>query len=250
MREIKLLKSILKAIKIIDIISTEKKGLNLKQISSLLNINISTIHHIISTLLAARWITKDEKKYYLGPRILELASNYFDNLPNYDKLLPHIKSISDKFKENVSVILCDEASPILIERFVCSNLIRPMHFYPSLDECHAAAWGKLWLSTFTDEKLFDHIKKYKLTKFTDNTITELEELFKELKKIKNDGYSFDNEERYKGLYCVAKKMPIKTISNKVTLIVIFEIPKQRFASDIKMEIINSLNELTEISASL
>ncbi|MCL6087117.1 MAG: hypothetical protein M1475_01780, partial [Actinobacteria bacterium] len=61
--------------------------------------------------------------------------------------------MGDKFKENVSIILCDGTSPILLGRFVSSNLVRPMHFYPTSDECHASAWGKLWLSTLTNEKL-------------------------------------------------------------------------------------------------
>ena len=75
--------SIEKSINILELISKEKNGLKLKQISTLLNLNASTVHHIISTLLKTGLTIKSEKKYYLGTKMLELTHGYFDNLYNY-----------------------------------------------------------------------------------------------------------------------------------------------------------------------
>ena len=187
MKENKKINSIVKAFKIIELISNEKKGIKLNQIANTLLINPSTIHHILFTLLEMGLLVKNKKIYFLGPRLLEYANNYLNHTPVYQSLLPHIQTLSEKFNENISIILCESPNPILIDRFVSSSMIRPSNYYPTPNEMHASAWGKLLLSTFSNEELLEYISVYNLTQFTKNTITNIKKLLIELKKIKKEG---------------------------------------------------------------
>ena len=41
---------------------------------------------------------------------------------------------------------------------------------------------------------------FDLKKFTDNTITDLDEFIKEIEKVRKNGYAFDNEENEYGSF--------------------------------------------------
>ena len=43
---------------------------------------------------------------------------------------------------------------------------------------------------------------FDLKKFTDNTITDLDEFIKEIEKVRKNGYAFDNEENEYGTFCI------------------------------------------------
>jgi DNA-binding IclR family transcriptional regulator len=64
---------------------------------------------------------------------------------------------------------------------------------------HASASGKLYLSSIVEDKVIQIFKNIKTPKTAKNTIIDISEFKKELKKIKNQGYAFDNEEWFNGM---------------------------------------------------
>ena len=68
---------------------------------------------------------------------------------------------------------------------------------------HASASGKLYLSSIEEEKVIQIFKNIKTPKTAKNTITEISQFKKELKKIKNQGYAFDDEEWFNGMVGVS-----------------------------------------------
>ena len=71
---------------------------------------------------------------------------------------------------------------------------------------HASASGKLYLSSIDEEKVIQIFKNIKTPKTAKNTITDISQFKKELKKIKNQGYAFDDEEWFNGM--VGLSVPI------------------------------------------
>jgi DNA-binding IclR family transcriptional regulator len=64
---------------------------------------------------------------------------------------------------------------------------------------HASASGKLYLSSIVEDKVIQIFKNIKTPKTAKNTITDILNFKKELKKIKSQGYAFDNEEWFDGM---------------------------------------------------
>lgn len=242
------IKSIEKAIKIITFIGEQKEGVKSKDLSKKLNINLNTLYHITSTLLELEIIEKNynSKKYFIGPKLIEISNNYYLDLSSSINLLPEkirpaLAELVKKINENIYLILVENSSPIIVEATSSTHLVRPANIYPKLSEAHATAWGKLLLSSYGPDKLDSHINKFGLEKFTNNTIITKNELEKELEKILENGYAIDAEESVEGICCIAKTLKInKDFSILITSVVI---PKQRYNKKFEEQIINDLKSL-------
>jgi len=73
----------------------------------------------------------------------------------------------------------------------------------SRGEAYCTGSGKALLANLEENQILEYIKTIKLENFTKNTITKPENLIKELKTIKKQGYALDLEEKEIGVRCVA-----------------------------------------------
>ena len=68
---------------------------------------------------------------------------------------------------------------------------------------HASGLGKAILAARGDEEVKALFRDRKLARFTDNTITRLRAFLAELAKIRQRGWSLDDEEHTLGMRCIA-----------------------------------------------
>lgn len=78
---------------------------------------------------------------------------------------------------------------------------------------HCTGNGKHLLLNYSEEEIDRLIEKEGLPRLTEFTICDKPSLMEELKKVKELGYSFDNEEYEIGVRCIS--FPIHGINNKV-----------------------------------
>ena len=85
-------------------------------------------------------------------------------------------------------------------------------------DAHSCALGKAMLAYKSYEELKEIYKSYTLYKHTQNTITSLDKLYTQLRKIKIDGYSTNEAETFNYIYGVGapildgRKRPMAAIS--------------------------------------
>jgi len=63
---------------------------------------------------------------------------------------------------------------------------------------NTTACGKSILAQLSDERIREIVDRYGLAPKTENTITNVDELFDEVARIRDDGYATDDEERFEG----------------------------------------------------
>ena len=68
---------------------------------------------------------------------------------------------------------------------------------------HATGLGKALLASLSDEEVRRRFGKKPLARMTQNTITSVGALVKELARIRASGFAIDNEEYTPGLFCLA-----------------------------------------------
>jgi len=203
---IRLIQSVQRAIDMINCFNDDNSELSLSEISSMLNLNISTTHGIMNTLLANNFLGQNSRngKYRLGLKLIEkgqLVSKYFD-LKNISS--PLLKTISDKYK-----ITCTLKFLTGTKFYTFDKVFPPGTVYilgsPAIEylPLHSSASGKLILANSSDADLKKILGFIKLESFTPKTITDKETLFGELAKIKAKGYSFEDEETELGISSIA-----------------------------------------------
>jgi IclR family KDG regulon transcriptional repressor len=91
---------------------------------------------------------------------------------------------------------------------------------------HCSALGKILLAYCSDDEVDRIIQTAGLPRFTENTITDKEELIQNLTKIRRQEYAYDLEEILPDLCCVAA--PVYNHTGKVIAAISMSIPAYRF----------------------
>lgn len=248
--ERKLIQSVERAAKILDIVSKYTQGVKLKEVSNVLGLGSSTVFYLISTLVETGFIKQNNGKYQLGSKNLMLGNIYLENMSIYKIALPVIEELLEKINENIDCVLYENDEIYFLIRMESTHSVKPTKLATSVKNAHATALGKLFLSTMPKEKLNDFVKKNcSLEKFTKNTITNLNDLNAELDKIRENRYALDIEGAGTGVNCIA--VPIYSHEGKIIASIVASAPSQRFSKDIENQILTLLkNSATLISNEL
>jgi IclR family KDG regulon transcriptional repressor len=236
----KLIQSVLRAVKILDIVSRYDGGINLKDISKELGLGSSTVFYLINTLVEVNFIKHvANNKYKLGPKNLQLGNNYLNNLSLYKVSNPIIEELLEKINENIYLFMLENQNFIQILKMESSHSVKPTKLANDKSNAHATAIGKIFLSSFEDEECEKFINEFNhLQKYTKNTIASLNSLKKELDLIRKNGYSLDMQESEIGINCIA--VPIYNHLGKIKASMGVSIPTQRFPDNFKDALLPSI----------
>ncbi len=206
-----------KSLEVIELLSkkTDGSGMGISELSRNLNLGKSTVHRILTTLMAYGYAGKvpnttnyrlDWKLYEIGTIVLQQR-----DLNNFD--LSILQRICDKHKETVNIgILANKHVVILNKAEPSTTLIANLRI-GSREPFYATALGKVLTSELEDDKLAEICRDMEFKKFTPKTIGSYEELVAELKKVREEGYAIDEEEFCLGVSCIA--MPVRNIKKEI-----------------------------------
>ncbi|HSC96054.1 MAG TPA: IclR family transcriptional regulator [Burkholderiales bacterium] len=177
---------------------------NLKQLAAETRLHPSTAHRILSVLVANRLVDRIEPgTYRLGIRLLELGNLVKSRLSVRQEALPHMQDLHQELGETVNLSIRHDDEVIYIERTSGNNaMMRVVQIVGARAPLHITAVGKIFLAEDGPEKCTEYARRTGLPRYTDNTLTDIDALSKELEKVRRLGYAFDNEEAEKGVSCI------------------------------------------------
>jgi IclR family acetate operon transcriptional repressor len=203
----RLIQSVARALDIIEVLAGERDGMALSELSERIELNSSTCHHLISTLVARGYVEHlgRSRGYALGRKVhdlVDLADGGFDP----DLILRNeLRDLGLSLGHGVQLAMLAETSLLTKLRFNSPNLeevlVEPDEII-KMTALHATATGKAILAWLPEIELVRVISANGLTKYTDKTITTLSELVAELRLVRRRGYSIDDEELQDGVICI------------------------------------------------
>jgi DNA-binding IclR family transcriptional regulator len=115
----------------------------------------------------------------------------------------HLVQLNEKSGEIVQLYILRKGKLICIDKVGSSTGgLSISSFIGWTTEPHPSAAGKVLLSELSDKEIYDIYPDRTLRPFGKNTITDFEQLFKELEVVRKQGYAIDDEEYYEGVRCV------------------------------------------------
>ena len=178
-----------------------------KKIAHKLKIPLPTIYRHIETLCEEKYlVASSSKKYLPGPKIRNLILKSLPYEPNFTLRRSYLRKLTNDIEETVSLSIPIGTKLVYFDRI---EFHWPMQLNLEAGDhlpLHASASGKLYLSSIEEEKVIQIFKNIKTPKTAKNTITDISQFKKEIKKIKNQGYAFDDEEWFNGM--VGLSVPI------------------------------------------
>jgi IclR family transcriptional regulator, KDG regulon repressor len=219
-----------KALRVLELFGEEDTELTATEIQGLLNLNKTSTFRIIKNLEEFGYLERDPAnlKYRLGIKIYYLGSlvKPYVNLRKAAK--PLLEEMNRQCEETVHLAVLSKGESLYLEKFEGKKTIRVMTRRGVKLPAHCSGVGKVLLAGLGSEDVSEIVKQRGLKKFTGNTITSLDELSRELERVRSRGYAVDNEEIEDGLMCAAA--PVLMGERSVAAISV-SMPKDRFGEN-------------------
>ena len=222
-------KSIHRALDVLSALGANSSGLTLAELSRQLDLPKSTVHRILTALLERQFIrvSPQQGEYRLGYEILRLSQACLESLDLVREARPRLEELNRELDETVLLGVLDELGRqiIYLDKLDTSKTVRLSSRVGRAAPAHCTALGKATLSCFEETELRQMLAEYEFTRFTDQTITDLEVFLEELNEIRERGYAVDLQEYRPNVACVAA--PIRSHTGKPLAAVSVSAPSQR-----------------------
>lgn len=189
---------------LLDVLSQHTMPATLKQLAQATQLHPSTAHRILGVMVDNRLVDRIEPgTYRLGIRLVELGSLVKSRISVRQEALPHMQALHQQLGETVNLSVRRGDEVVYIERTAEGNtMMRVVQIIGAHAPLHITAVGKIFLAADTPQRVAEYAKRSGLPRYTDQTLTELTKLNRELDEIRSRRYAYDNEEAERGVCCV------------------------------------------------
>lgn len=197
-------KSLKKALDILNCFTTRTPELGITEISEQLGLYKSNVHSIIQTFEQCGYIEKnpDNNKYHLGMKILELSYVINTNLGIHKIVHPYMSSLSNELNEVVYFAIPKDNHILYLEGTYPAASYSARSMVGETAEMYCTSLGKAILAFLPDDQQAEVIAAQSMTVYTPNTISDRQKLTEELALVREKGYSVDNMEHEVGIRCI------------------------------------------------
>jgi DNA-binding IclR family transcriptional regulator len=201
-------------------------GLSLGQLAKQVGLAKSTVQRIVYALEEEGFMVQASSGgFRLGPGLAILGSSVHFDLK--EDLHPFLENLSSEIDETVDLAVLDHGKTIFIDQITASHRLQAVSRIGGSFPLHCTANGKALLAALSDSV---ELTTEELTRYTPNTITNLDALNKELDQIRATGIAFDREEHTVGI-CAIGATVRDSLGNIAAISI--PLPATRFAGNEK-----------------
>jgi len=195
--------SVDRALDIIEALAVEPEGLGVTEIAERAGLHKSTAHRLISTLAARSYLEKtDAGTYRIGLKLISAVSCYINSLELQTEARPYLARITGELGLTAHLGVLDGDQVVYIEKM---DVISSVKLYSQIGlhvHAYCSSLGKCLLSNYSKEDLETRMANCSFIKFTEKTISSMDEFQEEMKKVRIQGWAIDDEESENGHRCI------------------------------------------------
>ncbi|MBN2222753.1 MAG: IclR family transcriptional regulator [Vallitaleaceae bacterium] len=202
-----------RALMVLEILA--KEGLTATEIQKKLELNKSTVHRLMMTLLNRGFVERNERTgiYQIGLKLVEISSIRLNQIELKTEAIPYLHELANQVQMSVQLAILDEKEAVFIEKV---DKYQSFHMYCQSGKripLYCSAVGKSLLLEKTEYEIKGLLGDEKFIKYTDHTLETVEELIVDINESKKLGYTKDQAEHEKDVYCLA--MPIRDYRGEI-----------------------------------
>ncbi|WP_174614621.1 IclR family transcriptional regulator [Virgibacillus ihumii] len=206
-----MIESVKRASQILNCFTNEDYILGNAEIAEKIGLSPSTTHHLVSTLWKEGLLIRvDRRKYRLGWKLLELNNYVMYQQDIYDRAIPIVRGLTQKYKGTVHIGMFDKGEVIFVLKVSSQESFALDTHVGTRKPAYCTSSGKVLLA-YNSQYLKETINRG-LQRHTPNTIINDHKLKQELAMVRKNGYSISNDENDTRTYAIAA--PIFSYSGK------------------------------------
>lgn len=197
--------SVIKAFEVLKLIASAREGMGISEIARGLDMAKSTVHGMACALEELGAVRRDPatKRYTLGFTLFELGKTAYSQIDLKDLARPVMEELMEKTDASVflGALNWDHVTILdIVEPRTDLKITSPIGAtLPLL----AGAAGKVFLAMMDEVQALKMIREKGLTRYTANTVTDLDRYREEIRSVRVQGFATDDEEYILGVRAVA-----------------------------------------------
>jgi IclR family acetate operon transcriptional repressor len=203
--DVRAIQSVARALQLLELIAELGGQATLSQLARRAGLNISTSHHLLATLVARGYVARTGARgvYYLGSKILQLSTARVRQVGLIDMAAPYLRRLNEETGETVHLATLQGEDLVTLIKLEARHAVSvDAGTVGKSNAAHATATGKAILAWVPEREMLRVLAGKGMTRFTDNTITDVTGLIEELRHVRRNGFAVDREEFQPGVICV------------------------------------------------
>lgn len=227
------------ACRLMGFLAQAPEGVTLPTLSMELSIPRTTAYRILKTLELENFVREEGRLFFLGPKLIHLGEAASGDLDIRKVAVPHLRALTEEVDETCHLAVPCEDNSLIVEVSLSTHPLRATSRSGTMVALNCSATGKVFIAYLFDKKLKELCEKNLFQSRTKHTLTTFKELQAEAKRVRERGYSMDDEEYHEGVRCLA--VPVFDRSGKTVASIGLTAAKQRIPK-VKVEsIVEALN---------
>lgn len=219
--------TVARVLNILTSVTEAKQPISATELAKQLNIPKASAHRLCATLEEAGFLQTrlNERGLVAGPKMQRIALNVLSQGDLHADHRAILTRLSTQIGETCNIAVPNGLDMIYYDRVETHWPVRVQLKVGSRVPLHATASGKMYLSSLPVARRKQRLNSIELTSYTDNTITDQNELLAQIEQIGEQGYSTDNEEYIDGM--VALAVAVKDSDDHLYATLSFHAPSMR-----------------------
>ncbi|MBN1367413.1 MAG: IclR family transcriptional regulator [Dehalococcoidales bacterium] len=199
------MKTVNKVLDLMEAFLSSEGELGVSELAKLTGFNNSTANRIAMTLAKRGYLKQSGKrgKYALGMKFFSYISPLKRRIKFRHLALPFMVKLCQEADDSVDLVSSEGKYCVSIEVVPTTNMLRAVPAEGTSYELYNSSGGKAILAGYTDSQMEEYRKTVIFKPHTSNTITNMTELTKHLKIVRQEGVAFDCEEMTLNVHSVA-----------------------------------------------
>lgn len=239
--------SLTKALEILEAVVAQPTPSTGSQLAAQLGLPKPTAHRIVNSLRELGFLQREPTRGRLieGDRLVALALHALAAAAARGPRRNILEALAEETGETCNLGVMAAGQVVYIDRVETKWPLGLRFDVGSRVPIHCTAIGKMFLSQMSERQRQKYLGTLPLTRYTENTHTDVDTLIADLDRIRAEGVSFDNCEFMSGVVCVA--VPIRGRSGRTVAGLAVSAPEARLTVE---EARRHTPELREAAAKL
>ena len=196
-------KSFAKLFDLLEAIANSSGGLSGRELSQHTSIPVSTVFRMLKFLCGKDYLNVDRGIYTLGSSFVRLGNTACSQNPLLKAARPFLEELSRHTRETVHLAKLQEDKVVYADKVEGSRTLRMGSMIGKYSPLHCTGVGKVLLAFQKESRREELLNRMDCPIFTKHTITDIDELRKELTSIRKRGFAIDQCEHEEWVYCLA-----------------------------------------------
>jgi len=196
--------SLARGLAVIQAFSQQSLHLSITQLSKRTGLSRASVRRCLHTLSKLGFAGSDDgRTFYLLPRVLALGHSYLSSVPLATAAQPVLERLSQILDESSSIAVLDGIDIVYVARANVNRIMAIDLWVGTRLPAFCTSIGRVLLANLPPEGMESLLSRIEFIRFTDRTLTSVEQLRQVLHSVRRDGFAIVDQELEVGLRSMA-----------------------------------------------